>query len=205
MVAYPLALHLERFAKHRVDEGLELERVALGLDEFGGQLAPARVRAVAVRRPDVETHQAGFAGLFRRPPLPGFDHVVFLRVLDDAAVVLADVVSLFWLALWPGDARPFQVLVLPTVWARHEVSALVGVLEHAIDPAGAFDRRRAAGHDLAVPEILGPANAKLDLVALGPCAWRVAVDLVEQHHPARHTAKPTRAVGTHQRQGAAGK
>lgn len=91
------------------------------------------------------------------------------------------------------------------VGAGHEVATLVSLGEEALDAAEVFDGWRRAGDDLAVPVILGSADAELDLVALGAGRGWVAVGLVEEHDAAADTTEATRRVGADETERAARK
>ena len=190
---------LPRLAQHRVHERLQLLCVVLCVQKFLDQVLPRRIRAVAVRRPDMERHMLPVPRR-RGAPLAALNHPPLLRCRDPHPAPLARIARRIGIIITPLDVPPLQVLHVPTIRARHEISALITLQEHALHPAEILHRGCGARNDLPVPVILSPPDAQLDLITLGAGRRRVTVDLIKQDHPATDPPEPSRRVRADQAQ-----
>ena len=129
-------------------------------------------------------------------PLATFHHPTLLSVWDEFVARFAFVGGGGGVIVGPGHLCPAEVLHVGAVGARDEVASLIALCVEPLDATEVLDGGRGAGNDLAVPVILGSADAELDLVALSACRGWVAVCFVEEDHAPTYTTEATRRIST---------
>ena len=118
---------------------------------------------------------------------------------------LASVSGRVGLTLIPAQAFKLQPLHVAAVWTGHEIPALVGRLELALDPRESPDRWCRHHEDFApVREGGGPCLGQGDRVAFLVRRGGIGVDLVEKDVARGHRPQAGGRVRPGQHQNAAG-